>query len=104
MNSSMVVRQSTRSMPSHSGQRLGVAQHVPDRAAHHQALAQRRCGKRAPMAAEGRRAHHRPAGQQVPRALAGVGVGRVLLVDRQFVADRAGGDHTRARSDLDQGD
>ena len=72
-------------------QRLGVAQHITDGAAHHQPLTQRAAvglhrGRR------GRRALHRPGRQQMPRPLPGLGVGRVFLVHGQFVARTRRGD------------
>ena len=84
-------------------QRLGVAQHLPDGAAHLDPFAQGAAvalhrGRR------GRGASHRAHGQQMPRPLAGVGVGRVFGVDGEFVARTAGGDPLPAGGVLDQGD
>ncbi len=71
---------------------LGVAQQISHAPPHHHPLPECALVALRLLCGSGRRAHHRPLRQQVPRPLAGLGVGRVLLVDRQFVADGAVGD------------
>ena len=84
-------------------QRLGVAQHLPDGAAHLDPFTEGASvalhrGRR------GRGASHRARGQQMPRPLAGLGMGRMFGVDGEFVARTAGGNPLPAGGVLHQGD
>lgn len=64
---------------------LCVAQYFADSAPCDQPLAQR-SAVRPHLRRRFRRAHHRTLGQQMPRALALRGVGRVFVIDGEFVA------------------
>ena len=83
-------------------QHLRVAQQVADAPAHHQPFAQRAAVGLHRLGRRGRRTHHRPAGQQVPRPLTGLRVRRVFLVDRELVADPPVGDQLTVAGHLDQ--
>ena len=68
-------------------QRLRVAQHRTDPPSNDHPLTHRCAVALHRLGGEAGRDDHRPLGQQVPRALARLRVCRVLVVDRQLVAD-----------------
>ncbi len=67
------------------GQGLGITQQRADPASHHQPLPNR-AAVAAHFGGRFRRAHHRPVGQQMPRALALRRVRWIFLVNRKLVA------------------
>ena len=83
-------------------QRLGVAQHLPDCASNHDPLTDRTAVDLHRFRRRGRGTLHRPGRQQMPGSLSGFGMRRVLLIDGQFVAYRAGGYPFPAGVDFDQ--
>ena len=89
-------------MPQRQG--LGVPQHLTDGAADDDALTQWAAVGLHRFRGRGRRALHRAGRQQMPRTFAGVGMGRMLVIDGEFVAHAAVGDPLPIRGDLDQGD
>ena len=84
-------------------QSLRVAQQFPDAAGDDHPLTQR-SAVGLHLRPIRRRADHRPLRQQVPRALAGLRMGGILVVDGQLVADLAAGDQLATRRGLDQRD
>jgi hypothetical protein len=82
-------------------QNLRVAQNVADAPAHDQPLAERAAIRLHLRRTLGRE-NHRPLGQQMPWALAGLRVRRILVVDRQLVADLPRSDQLALRGEIRQ--
>ncbi len=80
---------------------LPVAQHITDAAGDDQPFTQW-AAERIDRSGIRRRTHDGPLGQQMPRALAGLRVRGVLVVDGQPVADLAVGDQLATGRGLDQ--
>ena len=80
---------------------LPVAQHIIDAAGDDHPFAQW-AAERIDRSGIIRRTDDGPLGQQMPRALAGLRVRGVLVVDGQFVADLAAGDQLATGCGLDQ--
>ena len=85
------------------GQSLRVPQQIPDAACDDQPLTQR-AAVSLNLGLIRRRDDDRPSRQQVPRPLAGLRMGGVLVVDGQLVADLPGGDQLATRRGLDKRD